>query len=1329
MARNTYDSTTHRVIEQLDAFDHAIAFAWNASTQTATMTDSAGLNWQDAYLGNALFKRIDPLNNTTRYDWDAKGNLLKLTDPRGNATVMTYDASGNLLTSTAPPPLSYQESWTYTALNDVRTHTNARGKTTTYDYDASGNLTKVTEPDPDGTGPLTQPITVYNRDPAGSGLLASIDDPRSKRTLYDYGSLGNLIAVTTPLGNKTSFGYDSAGRVTSVVEPRGNVLGCGCAAQYTTSFSYDAAGHRLSEQDALGNRTTYSYDDVGNPKTVKRAVGTLREQTWSYDYNAANERVQETAPGGLVTLAEYGPRGRLTKVTAPDPDGPGPLTAPVTTYSYDAAMRLQSMVGPRGNLAGANPSQFTWTYGYDANGNATSVQDPFGDRVTDAFDVLDRKTSTTVFAADLNQSRLTTFAYDENGNLTSASGPDPDGPGPLGPSVLGYGYDFLDRLTSTTDPRGKTTTYAYDVAGNRTAVTSQLGNKTTYSYNDDGRLSTVVDPRGNVSGADAALYRTVYGYDAAGNVLSVSDPLSHATSYVYDRVGRRTSRTDANQHTVASAYDELGRLTKVTGADLKDTNYSYDSAGNLATRTDAKQRATTYGYDALHRLTSVTTPLGKQLSYAYDVAGNLVKRVDGNGNATAADPNDGTTVYTHDALDRLAAVDYSDLTPDVAFGYDGFGARTFMTDGAGTESYAYDGAGRLTRIMRGADTLAYGYDAADNLSRRTYPDGTVADYGFDDDERLQSVTSGGATTAYGYDAADNLTSTTLPAANGYVETRAYDNAGDLSLVKNAKGTSVLSQYAITRDPVGNPTRVDRSGAIGSAIETYKYDAADRITEDCFKAACTKNNDPYIRWLYDGVGNRTTETRSNGTTTYSYDADDRLTGRSGLGGTVNYSYDSGGQETAAGSRTFAWDLAGRVKSSTSGSTTVSYGYDGDGKRSSSTVGSTTTKPFWDPSFDNPQLLLERDGGGGLVRRYLVGSDTVSLTTPVGSFYYSYDADGSVSNLTSSAGATQWTYAYEPFGPKRTETKNVPSAPANQLQYSGEYLDSTTSLYNLRARQYDPGVARMLSTDPVAPSIDDPYVSAYAYANQRPTVLADPSGMFGCGVFSGICDAAKTVASGAVSVGRFAVESVVSPFVASYNCINALVDYDMRGATRSCVKAAVGLGSFYIGGVIGRFAVRGLTLAAERVFDGLADRELGAAFARTVSRFVHDQRGELNFGGFKRGSTLTAAKAADDVRLVPNPWGRLGSPAHRARITEAESRLAGRGWNTVAGGSLPERRFGSRFPDLVMERDGRLIAFQVGRTTGSGLPIARERRALADLRASGEFEHVFFLPFGP
>ena len=140
----------------------------------------------------------------------------------------------------------------------------------------------------------------------------------------------------------------------------------------------------------------------------------------------------------------------------------------------------------------------------------------------------------------------------------------------------------------------------------------------------------------------------------------------------------------------------------------------------------------------------------------------------------------------------------------------------------------------------------------------------------------------------------------------------------LTEVKNVKSGSTLSKYTLTLDPAGNPTRVD---SLGTAGEAYKYDAADRLTEVCHKAsgvACTKNNDPYVRFTYDNVGNRLTEKRSNNpTTTYIYDYADELVVR---GATV-FTYDRNGQETAAGTRTFTWNVANQVASSTQAGSTI------------------------------------------------------------------------------------------------------------------------------------------------------------------------------------------------------------------------------------------------------------------------------------------------------------------------------------------------------------------------------------------------------------------------
>jgi YD repeat-containing protein len=62
--------------------------------------------------------------------------------------------------------------------------------------------------------------------------------------------------------------------------------------------------------------------------------------------------------------------------------------------------------------------------------------------------------------------------------------------------------------------------------------------------------------------------------------------------------------------------------------------------------------------------------------------------------------------------------------------------------------------------------------------------------------------------------------------------------------------------------------------------------------------------------------------------------------------VNYTYDGNGNQTAAGTRTFAFDLANRVKSTTSGATTITYSYDGDGTRLQEQSGATVTKLLWD-----------------------------------------------------------------------------------------------------------------------------------------------------------------------------------------------------------------------------------------------------------------------------------------------------------------------------------------------------------------------------------------------
>jgi RHS repeat-associated protein len=408
---------------------------------------------------------------------------------------------------------------------------------------------------------------------------------------------------------------------------------------------------------------------------------------------------------------------------------------------------------------------------------------------------------------------------------------------------------------------------------------------------------------------------------------------------------------------------------------------------------------------------------------------------------------------------------------------------------------------------------------------------------------------GGQTTTYTYDAAANVISTQLPSGNGYIETRTWDRANRLTEVKNTKGTTTLSKSTYVPDPAGNRSSVVTT----TGTTTYTYDAVDRLTQACYTTACT-GSDNFRRYTYDDVGNRLTEVTAAGTTTSIYDAADQLTSSTGPGG-MTYTYDLDGNQKSAGTRTFTYDLAQRLKTTTSGSTTTTYTYDGDGRRISASTGTgsaNTTQFLWDPNRPTAQIVEETDGAGASLREYHNGHQLVSMQTGGSAYYYQLDGLGSVVNLTSSSGTTQWTYDYHPFGVARTTTKNQNKAPVNNRRYAGEYLDAT-GLYHLRARQYDPSTGRLLTLDPLQAGNNLPVIASYAYARNNPVLLTDPTGqcpmtiafvlLFGGagtlvgpeGTFGG---AAAGIALGAAVCGE--------EVIAEANIAKAIIDQD-RGQT--------------------------------------------------------------------------------------------------------------------------------------------------------------------------------------
>ncbi len=843
---NVYDGTSGRVVSQTDATNKTTLFAWDAGTQTATVTDPNSHVWKDVYADNVLLKRIDGATNATEFTHDGDLNATGVKSPLNETTSMTFDLEGNMLTATAPSSLGgAQKVFTYNASNDPLTVTDARGKVTAYTY-TGGLVSTVTQ---DG-----QQVGSYTYD--AQGRVETSTDGNGKTTDYTYDANGNTASVTAPDPDgggslprpKTTFTYDSQGNVLTRVDPRGNVAGCGCASQYTTTSTYNLAGQLLTETDPLGRVTTTNvYDDAGRLTSTTDAnshttsfiydnanrvltetrpdpdgAGPLLAPVTTSTYDDAGNRLTQTDPRGNTTTFAYDNANRLLSTTGPDPDGAGALTAPVSTNTYDVNGNLASTVEPRGNVSGANPNDYR-----------------------------------------------TSFTYDAAGRLLTTTTPDPDGAGSQTASTTTNVYDAVGNLQSVTDGNGHTTSYTYDYAG---------------------RIFTVTAPDPDGAGALAA----------------------PVTAYTYDPVGNRLTRTDANSHVTTWVYDALNRVSTVTAPDPDGggaltpsvTSYAFDVNGNQVSVTDAignntgtvGDGTTTSAYDRANRLTGIdysdATP---DVTFTLDNVGNRLSMVDGSG----------TETRSYDNLDRLLTVTRSGTS--FTYFYDAAGnvtRRTYKDDTV--VDITYDPLNRMATVASGGRTTGYAYDPASNLTTTTLPatNGYVETRVYDRAGRLNQVKNmKGATTladiTYSRDKVGNPLTETRTGASPVSKTFQYDNMDRLTgvcylatLCPGATDPYIRHTY----DGVGNRLTEARPS---TATKNYTYDNMDRL----LTAGATS-------YTWDRNGNQL----SAGTRTFTWDLANRMKTTTASGTTTTYSYDGDGVRlqastgTAASAKTnFQWDV--------------------------------------------------------------------------------------------------------------------------------------------------------------------------------------------------------------------------------------------------------------------------------------------------------------------------------------------------------------------------------------------------------------------------------------
>ncbi|WBY08219.1 hypothetical protein PIB19_01285 [Sphingomonas sp. 7/4-4] len=544
-------------------------------------------------------------------------------------------------------------------------------------YDAERRVTGTIAPDPDASGPLHHLAVRNSYDAAGrlvkveKGELAAWQseavEPRLWESYTTFTVFSQIDTVYDAMDRKLKESVSSGGtayQVTQYSYDAGERLECTAVRMNPAAFgTLPASACTLGTPGTQGaDRITRNYYDAADQLLqVRKAVGTALEQGYvSYAYTVNGKQASVIDANGNKAAYTYDGHDRLVKWQFPDKVTAG--TASATDYEE---------------------------YGYDANGNRTSLRKRDGRTFTYAYDALNRLTSKIVPDACVagyactnvaaSATRDVHYSYDLRGLQTaarfdSASGAD----------AVTSAYDGFGRLSASTTSMGggsHTLGYQYDANGNRTRITHPDGNY--FDYAADG-LDRLAYGNLNGNGADVTLY---INYDAAGRRLSTYHAYGYpgTTSYIYDGI----SRLMALGHNFAPGPSDVL------------TTFGYNAASQIVARTRHNDAYAFTGY------VSASRSYARNGLNQYTAVGPNPYGYDANGNLTS----DGIAVYTYDAENRLVAT-----SAGASLTYDPLG-RLFQTAG---------GAAGATRFLYDGDELVAEYNGSGSLLRR-YVHGSGAD--------------------------------------------------------------------------------------------------------------------------------------------------------------------------------------------------------------------------------------------------------------------------------------------------------------------------------------------------------------------------------------------------------------------------------------------------------------------------------------------------------------------------------------------------------------------------------------------------------------------------
>ena len=644
-----------------------------------------------------------------------------------------------------------------------------------YTYTDDNLVMSVTAPDPSGSGRVTAGRTFYDGVGRTIKSLEAEVAGKSKTTVAAYTSDGlpkwknvqGYSIDSTSVTHVTTMSYDADGQQITTVAPRGvavdsNGLPSSTNPDYatTTTWTSDGLTAAIKAPGTLAgafNTTNYTYDQVGNPLTVKSpeqvaagGSGKSSVNTFTWDNMIATSSNPIDGSSYRTTRYAYTPSAQksaveIARCTSSDP---GDCTPSNSAWHHGGTTRYT--YAPNGlNVDQIGKDNTSITKEYDQAGRVKKVTDPTSDITISATYYLDGLLRTV---ADNKNSN--TYAYDARGEVSARSDETPSG-GVTDGAVKRTTYAYNDaglpsKMTSGVNS-GNTTSMSYDAAGRLTQSTDSGGTGQTnnYSYHPDNALAAAetkvsgssvskfeyrYDNNGNIKKqtvtGSAPSYTNTYGYNPANNVTSYvrtgTGPVS--VGYTWDRNANRVkSVTEANGPTPAStitwSYRRDNSIETQTTTASPNRSYSYDNAG-LLTDDDCSN----YTYDDFDRIHSVDNAgalsgcftgeaVNAKTTYTYDgLDRQRTAVVTGSGTLGA----NATTKTVYDGLSativgQIDAVNGTRSTPDVLYqlGPDGSHVAMQQTgNGAATSYLNDDGQGNIsTQITTGGNTAcAAAYD-------------------------------------------------------------------------------------------------------------------------------------------------------------------------------------------------------------------------------------------------------------------------------------------------------------------------------------------------------------------------------------------------------------------------------------------------------------------------------------------------------------------------------------------------------------------------------------------------------------------------------------------